>query len=323
MRFISEAESAALISEELAFTAVREALIAAAEGADSFPTVLGHGSDSENRFTVKSAASRKLAGVKIGSYWPGNADRGIPRHNSIVLLFDQTIGRIAATIEAGTVNAYRTAAADAADALARADAGSLRDGTQALYECAVVSKVRPFDTIHVVARSAERGERFLAEHSRKGLYGRLTTAREACLDADVIVTATTARSPLDADWIRPGTHIASMGSDAHGKQELPPTLLKKARLFCDLPTQSVANGEFQNIADLVADGTLRLDALGDVLTGKAEGRRTPEDITVFDSSGIALQDLWVATALLNAVPNAPSVTDGMQPANTTPDGAQA
>ncbi|MFF8028810.1 ornithine cyclodeaminase family protein [Streptomyces sp. NPDC007896] len=311
MRFISEAESAALISEELAFTAVREALIAAAEGADSFPTVLGHGSDSENRFTVKSAASRELAGVKIGSYWPGNADRGIPRHNSIVLLFDQTVGRIAATIEAGTVNAYRTAAADAvaADALARADASTLAvfgTGHQALYECAAVSKVRPFDTIHVVARSAERGERFLAELSRKGLYGRLTTAREACLDADVIVTATTARSPLfDADWIRPGTHIASMGSDAHGKQELPPTLLKKARLFCDLPTQSVAIGEFQNIADLVADGTLRLDALGDVLTGKAEGRCTPEDITVFDSSGIALQDLCVATALLNAVPNAP------------------
>ncbi|MFF7888839.1 ornithine cyclodeaminase family protein [Streptomyces sp. NPDC020794] len=311
MRFISEAESAALISEELAFTAVREALIAAAEGADSFPTVLGHGSDSENRFTVKSAASRELAGVKIGSYWPGNADRGIPRHNSIVLLFDQTVGRIAATIEAGTVNAYRTAAADAVavDALARADASTLAvfgTGHQALYECAAVSKVRPFDTIHVVARSAERGERFLAELSRKGLYGRLTTAREACLDADVIVTATTARSPLfDADWIRPGTHIASMGSDAHGKHELPPMLLKKARLFCDLPTQSVAIGEFQNIADLVADGTLRLDALGDVLTGKAEGRRTPEDITVFDSSGIALQDLCVATALLNAVPNAP------------------
>ncbi|MFK0019734.1 hypothetical protein [Streptomyces sp. NPDC090798] len=118
---------------------------------------------------------------------------------------------MAATVEAGTVNAYRTAAADAVavDALARADASTLTifgTGHQALYECAAVSKVRPIDTIHV-ARSAERGERFLA--------------------------------------------------------------------------------------------------LGDVLTGKAEGRRTPEDITVFDSSGIALQDLRVATALLNAVPKAP------------------
>jgi ornithine cyclodeaminase len=311
VRFISEAESAALISEELAFTAVREARITAAEGADSFPSVLEHGSDSENRFTVKSAASRELAGVKIGSYRPSNADRGIPRHNSIVLLFDQTVGRIAATVEAGTVNAYRTAAADAvaADALARADASTpavFGTGHRALFECAAVSKVRPFDTIRVVARSAERGERFLAELPRKGLCGRLTTAREACLEADVIVTATTAHTPLfDADWIRPGTHIAGMGSDAHGKQELPPTLLKKARLFCELPTQSAAIGEFQYIADLVADGTLRLHALGDVLTGKAEGRRTSEDITVFDSSGIALQDLCVATALLNAVPSAP------------------
>ncbi|XER99938.1 hypothetical protein HEP87_57380 [Streptomyces sp. S1D4-11] len=69
--------------------------------------------------------------MKIGSYWPGNAHRGIPRHNSIVLLFDRTIGRIAATVEAGTVNAYRTAAADAVatDALARADASTLKQSS--------------------------------------------------------------------------------------------------------------------------------------------------------------------------------------------------
>ena len=91
-----------------------------------------------------------------------------------------------------------------------------------------------------------------------------------------------------------------MGSDQRGKQELPPDLLKAARLFCDLPSQSVAIGEFQHVASFVADGTLTLTAIGDVLTGNAAGRRSPEDITVFDSSGIALQDLSVATALLDA-----------------------
>jgi ornithine cyclodeaminase len=307
MRFLSEAESSALITEELAFAAVRDALIAATgTHATSFPVVLGHGSDPRNRFTVKSAASDVLAGVKVGSYWPGNDQRGAPRHNSSVLLFDQETGRIGAVVEAGTVNSYRTAAADAvaADALARPDAASLAifgTGNQALYECVAVGKVRPLRMIHVVARSAERGERFLARLAEKGLSGRLSAARDACGDADIIVSATTATAPLfDADWVRPGTHVASMGSDANGKQELPPELLGRARLFCDLPAQSTSIGELQHVAALVADGTLRLTALGDVLTGRAEGRLGSEDITVFDSSGIALQDLHVAVALLNA-----------------------
>jgi ornithine cyclodeaminase len=297
MRFLSEADSAALIDEELAFAAAREALIAAVDDrAEVFPAVLAHGSDPRNRFTVKSAASTGLAGLKVGSYWPAAE----PRHNSIVLLFDQAAGRIAAVVEAGVVNAYRTAAADAvaADALARPDAATLTvfgTGHQALYECAALSRVRPVKSILVVARSPQRGEEFLARLAGRGLAGTLNPAREACLAADVIVTATTGTAPLfDAAWVRPGTHVASMGSDAAGKQELPPALFERARLFCDLPAQSRRIGEFQHLAD----GAGPLTAIGDVLTGRAEGRRDPADITVFDSSGIALQDLFIADALL-------------------------
>ncbi|MDQ2585390.1 ornithine cyclodeaminase family protein [Saccharothrix yanglingensis] len=306
MRFLSEAESAALIDEQLAYDAVRAAFLAAA-GSASFPTVHGHGSDPANRFTVKSASSADLAGVKVGSYWPGNDAAGLPRHNSTVLLVDQGTGRIGAVVEAGKVNAYRTAAADAvaADALARPDATTLAvfgTGHQALYECAALARVRPLETVHVVARSVERGERFTAALAARGLPARLTPAREACR-ADLVVTATTATAPLfDADWIAPGTHVASMGSDARGKQELPPDLLARARLFCDLPAQAVAIGEFQHVADRVADGSLRVTAVGDVLAGRAEGRLSPDDITVFDSSGLALQDLHVAAALLAVAP---------------------
>ncbi|KAB2350340.1 ornithine cyclodeaminase family protein [Actinomadura rudentiformis] len=307
MQFLPEERSAALVTEELAFTAVRDALIAAAgPQADVFPAVLGHGSQRENRFTVKSATSAQLAGVKIGSYWPGNADKGLARHNSLVLLFDQDHGRIGAVVEAGVVNAYRTAAADAvaASVLARTDAATLTifgAGHQALYECTALSRVRPITTIHVVARSRQRGEHFLDKLAERGLAGQLTDAEQACRAADIVVTATTATAPLfDAAWVRPGTHIASMGSDAHGKQELPRDLLRTARLFCDLPAQSVRIGELQHVADLVHDGTLQVVAIGDVLTGQAEGRRSEQEITVFDSSGIALQDLFVADALLHA-----------------------
>ncbi|MCE7007531.1 ornithine cyclodeaminase family protein [Kibdelosporangium philippinense] len=297
MRFLSEEESAALITEEIAFDAVREALIAATTG-QTFPAVFGHGTDPGNRFTVKSGASAELAGVKVGSFWPGNDAKGMPRHNSTILLLDQETGRTAAVIEAGKVNAFRTAAADAvaADVLARRDATTLAifgTGHQALYECVAVSKVRDLESVQVVARSADRGERFVELLSSKGLRAQLSTAQDAC-QADIIVTATTSRAPLfDADWVRPGTHVASMGSDARGKQELPPELLAKARLFCDLPEQSVQIGEMQHAIDATG-----LTALGDVLTGKAEGRVADDDITVFDSSGIALQDLYVAVELL-------------------------
>ena len=307
MRYLSEADTAGLVNEDLAFAAAREALVAAVSPQfGSFPAVLGHGSDPRNRFTVKSGSTADLAGVKIGSFWPGNADRGLPRHNSLILLFDQEQGRIGAVVEAGVVNAYRTAAADAVavDLLARPEAGTLAvfgTGNQALHECVAVSRIRPIDTILIAARNRGHGEQFVRRLAERGLAGRLAAAEAACAAADIIVTATTARAPLfDAAWVAPGTHIASMGSDAPGKQELPPALLRQARLFCDLPEQAVRIGELQHVAALVEDGTVVPVAIGSVLSGQAQGRRTADEITVFDSSGIALQDLFIAEALLRA-----------------------
>jgi ornithine cyclodeaminase len=304
---IPEQQSAALITHEIAFDAVREALIAAAdERSDSFPTVLGHGSRAADSFAIKSAATAEVAGLKVGSYWPGNGDRGLARHNSLILLFDQEVGKIGAAIEAGQVNAYRTAAADAvaADVLARADAKTLAvfgSGHQALYECAALSRVRPIETVLVVARDPDRGAAFVQRLEARGLNGTLASPEQACEAADIVVTATTSRAPLfDARWIRPGTHVATMGSDAVGKQELPEELLRTARLFCDWPTQSTAIGEFQHVAERVSSGIVDLIAIGDVLAGRAPGRQTADEVTVFDSSGIALQDLYVGTALLRA-----------------------
>lgn len=306
MIFIAEHESAALIDEELAFEAVREALIAASdEGSDIFPAVTAHGSDPANEFTIKSAASEAVAGLKVGTYWPGNSERGLARHNTLVMLLDQEVGRVGALIEAGTVNAYRTSAADAvaASVLARPDARTLAvfgTGHQAFYECVALSRIRPIETIQVVARHPERGALFVEQLSGKGLRGVLASPEQACRGADIIVTATTARAPLfQADWVRPGTHVASMGSDTKGKQELPVELLRTGRLFCDLPSQSVRIGEFQHVADEVSRGAVVLTAVGAVLAGRAAGRRSDDEITVFDSSGVALQDLYVATALIS------------------------
>jgi ornithine cyclodeaminase len=91
-----------------------------------------------------------------------------------------------------------------------------------------------------------------------------------------------------------------MGADGTGKQELDPRLLEQAELFCDLPAQSVTIGEFQHVAAQIGSGDLSLTAIGQVLTGRAKGRSSDQSITVFDSSGIALQDLHIAQRILQA-----------------------
>lgn len=306
MIFIPEQLSSTLITHELAYRAVREALMAVCATGKVFPAVIAHGSDPGNRFSLKSAVTPDLAGVKIGFNWASNKLRGLPPHNSATILLDQDTGAIAAVIEAGVVNAYRTAAADAVatDALARHDARQLAvfgAGHQAGYECLAIARVRAIEMVHVVARDPAGKGRALVEHlAAHGVPARLAeNAEKACACADIIVTATPSKEPLfDARWLQPGTHVSCMGTDSRGKQEVPVALLERAQLFCDLPAQSTTIGEFQHVADAVAKGRLSLTAIGAVLAGHAQGRNSDEDITVFDSSGIALQDLYVGRELL-------------------------
>jgi ornithine cyclodeaminase len=307
MIHISEEESAALITHELAFEAVRRALASAASKQSLvFPAVLGRAREATNTFSIKSGSSDELTGVKIGSFWSRNPARGLPRHNSTIVLLDQDTGRLGAVIEAGKVNAYRTAAADAvaADFLARKQAKVLAifgAGNQASFEVRALARIRSIETVLVVARPSPRRAAFVERVNDWGLKARAVSAEEAVRTADIVVTATPSREPLfDAAWVGTGTHIVSMGSDAPGKHELPSELLSRASLFCDLPSQSVQIGDFQHARDEIEAGTLQVTPIGDVIEGRAPGRRSNEEITVFDSSGISLQDLYMADALIRA-----------------------
>ena len=307
MIYVSEEESAAMVTHDLAFEAVRRALVAAASGQSGvFPAVLGHSKDPTNRFSIKSGWSAELTGVKVGSFWSGNPAMGLPRHNSTIVLLDQRTGRLRAVIEAGKVNAYRTAAADAvaADLLARKSASTLAvfgAGNQASYEIAALARIRPIKEVLVVSRPSERLDAFVEQIAQTGLYARAASAEEAVQAADIVVTATPSREPLfHARWVRPGTHVVSMGSDAPGKHELPTELYSRASLFCDLLPQSIQIGDFQHARQAIEAGTLKVTQIGDVIEGRAPGRRSEEEITVFDSSGISLQDLFMADALIRA-----------------------
>jgi ornithine cyclodeaminase len=293
----------------VAFRAVAEALIAAADGSGSVSGVtVAHGFGEGEVYAVKSGAAirERLIGFKVGSYWPGNAASGIPCHDSTILLLDPDTGRMLAVVQAGRLNGYRTAAADAvaAQALARSDATTLSiigAGHQAGFEVRALCAVRNISRVLIVARSRARGDQLREElASELGLRVEVTDLERGCREADILVTATPSRTPLfESGWLKPGTHVASMGSDQPGKQELPRDLLHSARLFCDLTSQSLAIGEFQHIRAEVETGKIPLTAVGDVLAGRARGRVTSEEITVFDSSGLALQDLYVASRLLH------------------------
>jgi ornithine cyclodeaminase len=291
----------------MAFEAIGDAFKAAcAEGAVVFPALIAHGSDSSNRFSVKSGATAAIAGLKMGFIWPGNTAKGLPTHNSVTVLFNQDTGGLHAVIESGVVNAYRTAAADAVAThqLARKDAKTLAAfgaGNQAGYDCMAIARIRNIETVLVVNADPLRAERFAKRLAVHGLTVERASAQEACERADIIVTATPAKAPLfEAAWIRPGTHISCMGADGVGKQELPTGLYGRAQLFCDLAAQSVVIGEFQHAAALIQAGTVSLTQIGTVLSGQAAGRQDDQAITIFDSSGIALQDLYIAERLLSA-----------------------
>jgi ornithine cyclodeaminase len=210
-----------------------------------------------------------------------------------------------ALVEAGEVNAYRTAAADALAArhFARTDAGVLAlfgAGHQAFHEALAIAGERSLSAVLVVNRNGAGAETMADRLRAEGFSARVAAPEEACRAADIIVTVTASRAPLfDADWVKPGTHVASMGSDGPGKQELPSALFERAALIADLPSQSVRFGEFQHLPDALHGGAERIISLGDVLAGRRPGRRDSDEITIFDSSGLALQDLFVAKAILD------------------------
>ena len=306
IRYLPEQQSAELITHELAMEATRLAYIAASEGdSKSFPVIHGQGHDPLNRFSMKAASTRDLAGLKIGSYWHRNGESGLPPHSSCIVLLSQRTGRVEAVVEASRANGFRTAAGDAlaVDALARADARRLAvfgAGHQAEYECNAVMKVRKVTEIYIVNRNPARAWDLARKLARPGLETIVTTAREACRYADIIVTATAARAPLfDADAVQPGTHVSCMGTDAAGKQELPSELLRRSMLFCDEVEQSLRIGEFQHVAADVRSGSIAAPTnLGEVLAGRLTPRHDASSITIFDSSGLALQDLFLADCLL-------------------------
>jgi ornithine cyclodeaminase len=229
------------------------------------------------------------------------------------MLIDDFTGRPVAVVEANYLNGLRTSAANALAVrhLAREDAstlGIIGIGHQAVFEALAVAHVRPLKRIVAVGNSAERRREFEQTMREKLNVGvEFANAETASREADILVTVTPSREPIvRAAWVKPGTHISAMGADNIGKQELDVELVKRATCWVDHPEQAVRIGEMQHAAKagIVSLEQLRERTLGLLLKSSKKIARSSDEITLFDSSGIAVQDLAAAQAALKCVSEA-------------------
>lgn len=307
MQFVSENVASRVVSMAEAIEVIERMFREyGREEAEVFPVAQGHGPDAGTSFSIKSGLIRtsRTVGLKVGSYWPQNRTRGLPAHASTTLLLDPETGYPKAMVAASHLTCLRTAASDAVAVrhLSRTDSRILAlfgAGHQAWFELLAVCEVRPIETVLVANRSLKAGEDFARRiQDELGLEAHFTGHSEAAHNADIIVTVTAAREALfDASLVRPGTHVSAMGADAPGKQELDPSLFSRAALFADVVRQSLGIGEYEAAHKAGLVDAKSVTSIGAVLNG-ALGRTSPQQVTVYDSSGMALQDMAICSLAL-------------------------
>jgi ornithine cyclodeaminase/alanine dehydrogenase-like protein (mu-crystallin family) len=278
-------------------------------GSRNFPIARGTGSEKGHYFAAKSGydSSTGYIGVKAGSYVPTNFSIGLPAHTSTTMLIDAATGVASAIVEANILNGMRTAAAGAIAArlLARTNStvlGVIGAGEQAIAEIVALVDGWQFDAIHIYSRSDGRRDAVLtALEGRWAERVRFLDVETVVRSADILVTATPSREALfESNWVKPGTHVSAIGSDDVGKQELPVDLVARSKLVVDCAEQAAFIGESQHV---IAGGFTTIEALGRqtlgaLLCGAIPGRTSADEITVFDSSGVAVQDVAAAIAAI-------------------------
>lgn len=304
MIIVPEKEIAGLISPEDSFDAVEAVFAAMARGdAYNFPVIreaIGH---EDALYGFKSGFDRAglVLGLKAGGYWPNNLEKGLINHQSTVFLFDPDTGKFKAAVGGNLLTALRTAAASAVSIkhLARADAkvlGMVGAGHQSAFQMKAAVKQRDFEKVVGWNLHPEMLPRLAQTAEELGLPFEAVELDQLGAEADVIITITSSFAPILKDaHVTPGTHIACMGTDTKGKQEVEAAILARAVVFTDEVAQSVTIGEAQHP---VAAGLITAEditEIGAVINGTHPGRESDDQITLFDGTGVGLQDLAVAS----------------------------
>jgi ornithine cyclodeaminase len=249
-------------------------------------------------------------GLKTISLLPGNPARGLPSIQGVIVLFDPATGAPDALIDANEVTAIRTAAVSALATrhLAREDAATLAIfgcGVQAASHLDAMRAVRGIERVLVWGRSAGKARAFCqAQAKRTGLAIEFVAlAREAAMAADILCTVTASKTPfIEGAWLRPGAHLNLVGSHSPDAAEVDIAAIARARLIVDYRDFALESaGEIvQAIAAGAIDASHVRGELGQVVAGEVPGRTGPNEITVFKSLGLVVQDLVAADLILRS-----------------------
>ena len=283
------------VSPHEAYAAVRAAFEAHARGTWSMPSKVYVTNYPAGDFRAMPAIGDGHAVLKWVTSFPGNPSRGLPTVTGLVLLSDAEHGTLLAVLDAAAVTALRTAAAGvlAADTLCRSEASSY-----AVIGCGINGA----ETARMLVAHGAEPLVWDVDEGRRRVVAERTGARAAgsaaeALASEVVVTVTPGAEVLYPEGsLEAGQHVSLMGADGPGKAEVAVAEMSRAHLFCDDWEQASHGGE---LAAGVAAGVVSRDSvteLGAVLIGDADGRRSAGDVTLFDSTGLAIQDLAIAKA---------------------------
>jgi alanine dehydrogenase len=245
--------------------------------------------------------SLSIAGVKIVNVHPGNPAKGIPTVMALTVILDIPTGMPIAILNATKLTDLRTGAAGAVackylSPKKEVVMGVIGTGRQADAQVNAISQELQITGMLIWSRNSRHAEEFALK--MKAYDASAVTLEKAC-DADVIVTTTPSREPLiKSDWVHEGTHINAIGADAPGKEELDPVILKRAHVYVDDPAQALHSGEINvPVSRGIFHQSEIAGTLGELVIGKKR-RWDDREITVFDSTGLAIQDLAVAAIVL-------------------------
>jgi alanine dehydrogenase len=287
----------AAVPPGLAVAAVRDAFVAHLHGEWTMPPKVYVTNYPAGDFRAMPALGGGHASLKWVTSFPGNPARGLPTVSGVVLLSDAATGELKAVFDGGAVTAVRTGAAAvlAAETLGRTDAG-----TAAVVGAGVNGRAAA-RTFVARGRRATLWDVDLdrARAAADEIGATVADSLEEALGADLVVTVTPGHEVLFGEGsLAPGQHVSLMGADGPGKAEIAASELARTRIFCDDWEQASHSGDISHAVEAGLLGREDVTQFGAVLAGEAEGRRSSDDITIFDSTGLAIQDLAIALACM-------------------------
>lgn len=247
-------------------------------------------------------------GTKIVTIYKNNPGRGLPTIMAVVVVNNPETGQVEAIMDGGYLTAVRTAAASAVGTKYLADPaggvlGILGAGVQGQSHLWAMTEVRPISRVLLYNRSRDRAERFQAELSQRfGVSIEIAADEEAvCRESDLLVLATTAQQPIiRREWLKPGAHVNAVGSHSPGARELDSDTVAAARVVVDSRDANLA--ECGDLIVPMNEGRITrehfCDEIGEVIAGQKPGRRSPDEITIYKSVGIAIEDVATANLVL-------------------------